>query len=143
MNFDDFILTSLKVSGDGETKDYIQSEFRRLYTDTESTNVTLVCDDSMSVQAHGLVLSACSPVFRDVLENTSSEIVYIEGVDIEDLKTILQLIYLGKVIICRFQIPKNIENINKQKINANFVILKEQQKMFTSTRQELITKEVK
>ena len=58
-------------------------------------DVTLVSDDQNKVEAHKLVLSACSEYFRDIFENNqhSHPLVCLDGVSLEDLKNIMEYIY--------------------------------------------------
>ena len=62
------------------------------------TDVTLVCDGQRTFQAHKVVLRACSPVFRDILDNNPhpQPLIYLMGVQHEDLQAVLQFMYLGQ-----------------------------------------------
>ena len=48
-------------------QDIVQTSFVELRTDTDFTNVTLACEDQ-SIKAHKVVLSACSPFFKNLLK---------------------------------------------------------------------------
>ena len=45
----------------------------------EFTDVTLVCEDKKKIKAHKNILSACSPVFKDIvkLEQSAKSIIYL------------------------------------------------------------------
>ena len=62
------------------------------------TDVTLVCDDQRELQAHKVILSACSSVFRQMLHGRSNPnpIVFLKGVSHVNLDLILQFIYNGE-----------------------------------------------
>ena len=44
-----------------------QSSFAELRSDTDFTDVTLACEDQ-SINAHKVILSACSPFFKKLLK---------------------------------------------------------------------------
>ena len=59
-------------------------------------DVTLVCEDRKYIRAHKNILSACSPVFKDIvkLEQSSKPIIYLRGINFSELESIMQFIYL-------------------------------------------------
>ena len=65
------------------------------------SDVTLVSDDKIPFQAHKFLLSACSPVLYDLISNNLHEhpLIYFRGVNHQELKSVLQLLYLGQVEI--------------------------------------------
>ena len=62
------------------------------------TDVTLVCEDKKYIRAHKNILSACSPVFKDIvkLEQSTKPIIYLRGINFSELESIMQFIYLGE-----------------------------------------------
>ena len=64
----------------------------------EFTDVTLVCDDLKELRAHKVILSACSSVFRQMLQgrNNPNSIVFLKGVSQINMDLILQFIYNGE-----------------------------------------------
>ena len=71
----------------------------QLFTSNKFTDVTLICNDQQTIQAHRLILSACSPIFNKILDQNSSSNpwIYLRGIDYEEMKAIIQFIYLGTV----------------------------------------------
>ena len=71
-------------------------------------DVTLVGDDQKPLQAHRYVLSAFSPVLKEILLNNSHShpLIYLRGVNHQELDSILQFIYLGKTWEDHSQIKK-------------------------------------
>ena len=62
-------------------------------------DVTLVSDDKQAIKAHRNILSACSPVFRNILKMQSDcnhPVLYLRGVQHSVIESILQFIYLGE-----------------------------------------------
>ena len=74
-----------------------KESWRLLFDNKKFTDVTLVCGDQKTIEAHRLILSACSPVFARILDqnNSSHPWIYLRGVDFEELKSIIEFIYLG------------------------------------------------
>ena len=62
------------------------------------SDVILVCDDQNWLKAHQVVLSACSSVFKDILTDNDEDetIIYLEGIQYQDLITVLQYLYCGE-----------------------------------------------
>ena len=75
--------------------------FDSLRTDKDFFDVTLVGGDLKQVSAHKLVLSACSPLFRTILRQSShpSPLVFLDQVSSKDLSMVLDYIYRGEVQI--------------------------------------------
>ena len=48
--------------------DHLQLIFKDLYEEGRHTDVTLVSDDQTQFKAHKFILSACSPVFKKIIE---------------------------------------------------------------------------
>ena len=64
-------------------------------------DVTLVSDDHSKVEAHKLVLSACSEYFRDIFENNQHPhpLICFDSISSDDMKNIMDYIYNGEVQI--------------------------------------------
>lgn len=80
----------------------LSTNFAQMYKDGLLADVTLSCGDHQ-IQAHRLVLSACSPYFRNMFEKQANPyqypIVNIDNVYFEDLKLVLEFMYKGEVVI--------------------------------------------
>ena len=90
----------------------ISSSLRDIYTETSSTDVTLVSDDQIQFQAHKLVLSACSPVLKNLLLNNphAHPLIYLRGVKQQELGSILQFMYHGEAAIHLNSVNMLLEN---------------------------------
>ena len=75
------------------------------YTDIRKTgdftDVTLACEDDQQVEAHRVILSACSPYFMKVLRKSKHPhpIIYMRGLKAKDLMAIFDFIYQGEATI--------------------------------------------
>merc|ERR1712043_67289 len=78
--------------------EHLQVMFRDLYQEGRHTDVTLVSDDQTQFKAHKIVLSACSPVFKKIIDSDPSQhpLIYLRGVQSYEVESILQFMYLGE-----------------------------------------------
>ncbi|XP_059089256.1 broad-complex core protein isoforms 1/2/3/4/5-like isoform X39 [Tigriopus californicus] len=92
----------------------ISAAFKELRQDKDFFDVTLTVDDDPNhvLQAHKVILSACSPFFRNVLLRQNAAmgvagfshphpLVYLRGVSYEDLKHIIDFMYYGEVNVAQ------------------------------------------
>ena len=80
----------------------ISGAFRELRDDKDFFDVTLACDDDQ-INAHKVILSACSPFFRTVLRRNPHQhpLLYMKGVRFTDLQSVLNFMYHGEVNIAQ------------------------------------------
>ncbi|GBP16001.1 hypothetical protein EVAR_94349_1 [Eumeta japonica] len=76
----------------------ITSAFENLRDDEDFVDVTLACDGK-SLKAHRVVLSACSPYFRELLKSTPCKhpVIVLQDVAFTDLLALVEFIYHGEV----------------------------------------------
>ena len=81
----------------------ISSAFRELRDDKDFFDVTLACEDSDQLQAHKVILSACSPFFRTVLRRHRHDhpLLYLKGVKYLDLVAVLNFMYHGEANVAQ------------------------------------------
>ena len=67
--------------------DHLRMVFRDLYEEGKHTDVTLVCDDQTQFKAHKIVLRACSPVFKKIIDNNPSQspLIYLKVSSINEI----------------------------------------------------------
>jgi hypothetical protein len=80
----------------------ISTAFRELRDDKDFFDVTLVCDEDQ-IQAHKVILSACSPFFRSVLRRNRHEhpLLYMKGIKYVDIVSVLNFMYHGEVSVAQ------------------------------------------
>jgi len=80
----------------------ISLAFRELREEKDFFDVTLACDDSQ-IQAHKVILSACSPFFRNVLRRNPHQhpLLYLKGVKYKELLSVLNFMYMGEVNVAQ------------------------------------------
>jgi len=76
----------------------VSHSFRELRDNNDFFDVTLACEDYQQIEAHKVILSACSPFFRNILKKNphSHPLLYMKGVKMSDLVSILDFIYHGE-----------------------------------------------
>ena len=78
--------------------EHLQLMFKDLYEEGKYADVTLVCDDQTQFKANKIVLSACSPVFKYIIDTNPSQhpLIYLRGIQSHEMESILQFMYLGE-----------------------------------------------
>ena len=86
---------------------HLTSIFHDLRYEADFFDVTLASDDHQEVQAHQLVLSACSPWFKSALQRHGGRragsgrdtnlVLYLRGIPFRHIQAILNFVYYGEV----------------------------------------------
>ena len=92
----------------------ISGSFKELRDDQEFFDVTLACDDEQ-IKAHKVIISACSPFFRNVLRTNPHQhpLLYMRGVSFSDLRSVLDFMYHGEVNIAQEELQVKNQNISQ------------------------------
>ena len=90
------------------SKHQISSTVRKLYKNKNYSDVTLVSDEHQTTEAHKSILSACSPVMKSLLLDNPHPhpIVYLRGIESQELDSLIQFIYLGEVQVSQSRLKK-------------------------------------
>jgi hypothetical protein len=77
--------------------------FRELRQDKDFFDVTLTCEDDQQLEAHKVILSACSPFFRNILRRNphAHPLLYLKGVKYTDLQSVLNFMNHGEVNVAQ------------------------------------------
>ena len=80
----------------------ISQAFREIREEKDFFDVTLACEDEQ-VQAHKVILSACSPFFRTILRRNRHDhpLLYLKGVKYAEIISILNFMYHGEVNVAQ------------------------------------------
>ena len=79
--------------------DHLKDILKEMSSDDSFADVTLVTDDKKQIKAHRNILSACSSVFKEILQintNNNHPVIYLRGIQHTEIESILQFIYLGE-----------------------------------------------
>ena len=96
------------------------SSFRNLRNESYLHDVTLVSEDFKHVQAHKLVLSACSEYFRHVFQQAkhSQPLLCLDGVSSSDLQRILDYVYEGEAKVHQDELEKFLSLAQRLKLEG-------------------------
>ena len=77
------------------------SAFKNLWTSEDFVDVTLVCANGQPMKAHKVILSSCSPFFKNLfmLNVHQHPLIYLKGIEYKHLKLLVEFIYSGEVNI--------------------------------------------
>ena len=80
----------------------LSSAFRDIRDDKDLLDCTLSCGPQQ-IQAHKLILSACSPFFRTVFKQNphSHPLLYLKGISFTDLQAVITFMYHGEVNVAQ------------------------------------------
>ena len=85
----------------GDFQENIKSSFTGLRGSSDFADVTLACEDG-EVEAHKLILSACSPFFERLLKrykHHQQQLIFMRGLKASQLMALIDYIYQGEVNI--------------------------------------------
>jgi len=95
----------------------------------ELTDVTLVCDDRKQFKAHKIVLSACSTVFKSIINDLPKEssVIFLRGIQHQEMQSIMEFMYSGGTSFDQermdefFNVARNLEikELSKEVINSS------------------------
>jgi len=80
----------------------ISSAFKDIRDAKEFFDITIACEDEQ-LQAHKVILSACSPFFKTVLRRNQHQhpLLYLKGVSYRDMEAVLNFMYHGEVNVAQ------------------------------------------
>ena len=98
----------------------VSQSFSVLRQEADFYDVTLVSEDETQIQAHKLVLSACSSFFKSILKKNSHShpLLYLSGVDSKSLGFVLDYIYQGEVQIYQDELDRFLDAAQKLKVEG-------------------------
>ena len=90
----------------------VSGAFRELRAESDFFDISLACDGAhgRTLQAHKVILSACSTFFKQMLRSQSvqsgpnppsSPLIYLRGVKLQDLESVLDFMYHGEVNVAQ------------------------------------------
>ena len=97
----------------------ISNAFRELRDDKDFFDVTLACDEEQ-IQAHKVILSACSSFFHNILRRNPHQhpLLYVKGVKLTHLESVLNFMYHGEVSIAQEELNSFLEVAEELKVKG-------------------------
>ena len=113
----------------------VTKSFGSLRNEKDFFDVTLVTDDEVQVSAHKLILSACSPFFKNILRKNqhSHPLLYLSGITSGDLHHVMDYVYNGEVTVQQQQVDSFMKVSQKLQLHG---LRKEEPK--AAQKQELV-----
>ena len=96
----------------------VKHAFGNIRQDKDFTDVALACEDGEQVEAHRVILSACSPVLRRLLllHTHQHTLLYMRGMALADLNNLLKFMYFGEVMVETNSLENFLESANELQV---------------------------
>ena len=98
----------------------VSHAFRDIRDAKDFLDVTLVSEEDEQLQAHKVILSACSPFFRKILQRNPHQhpLLYLKGVKFADLQSVLNFMYYGEVNVAQDELNSFLAVAEELKIKG-------------------------
>ena len=95
------------------------SSFKNLRTDQSFCDVT-IATEGQHTKAHKMILCACSPYFKNLLEQNPAKhpIIILKDVPFHHLTAILEFMYAGEVNVAQDQLPQFLKTAEQLKVKG-------------------------
>jgi len=99
---------------------YTSLTFKQLLSKPDFTDVTLACEGEETIEAHKVILSACSPFFSRILMKNSHAhpLIYLTDVTHSDLKSIINFMYLGQTNVVQDDLQRFLKVATKFQVRG-------------------------
>ena len=93
---------------------HLKEMMKNIMDSSEFNDVTLVSDDKKKFKAHKVVLSSCSPLFKNILRemHANDSVIYLRGIFSVELESLLQFIYLGEATLYQERMQEFLDSAN-------------------------------
>ncbi|XP_063921924.1 protein tramtrack, beta isoform-like isoform X2 [Zophobas morio] len=97
----------------------ITSQFEALRDDEDFTDVTIACE-GQRMQAHKVVLSACSPFFKELFKANpcSHPIIFMRDVEAKHIVALMEFMYAGEVNVAQAHLSAFLKTAESLKIRG-------------------------
>ena len=88
------------------------NSFKDLLGEQDFVDVTLISEDTKQIKAHKVVLSACSPILKNILVRNPHQhpLVCLTGMKYQELELLVNFMYRGEVEIYQNNLEIFIKN---------------------------------
>jgi len=131
--------------------DHLREMLHEMMNSSYLTDVTLVCDDKVQFKAHKIVLSACSSVFKSIINDLpqNSSVIYLRGIQHQEMESILEFMYLGVATFYQermnefLNVAKNLEvkEISKE-VEFDEENVADQEKVFHNDNEPILDSDI-
>jgi len=98
----------------------IRNSFRELREEEDYFDVTLACEDGPSIEAHRIILSAGSQLFKEIFKKSKhrSPFIYLKGISSFYLGYILDFLYNGEASITQDELATFLETARELQVKG-------------------------
>merc|ERR1712142_881548 len=98
------------------TLDFVKT----ILVSNDFSDVTLVCEDENQIKVHKVILSACSPLFKNILMKNPhpNPLIFLTNITWQNLANLMQFVYTGGVEIEQENLSSFIADANRLQING-------------------------
>ena len=132
--------------------DHLREMLHDIMISNELTDVTLVSENKKQFKVHKVILYACSPVLKSIINECSSTnpLIYLRGIQSYEIESILQFMYLGEATCLKDRVSEfldvanllEIKEISKDSENPNTAQFPEQLNESADINSEHIPKNI-
>ena len=123
----------------------LQTSVKSLRDSYDFADVTLACEDGQDFEVHKVILAASSTFFHSLLKRNKHQkpIIYMRGVQSEDLKAIIEFLYSGETYICEESLDSFLSIAEELKVRGlvgtfnNRKEEKEKEAMLTDDKEQI------
>lgn len=99
----------------------LNAVFENMYLNERLVDVTLSCSDGQ-LQAHKLVLAACSPYFSSLFDKLANPfhypVIVIKDMNIDDLRLVVDYMYKGQLTVSQEKLASLVKSAENLQING-------------------------
>ena len=98
----------------------LRTAFKDFREEKDFFDVTLVCEEEKQVEAHKIILSACSLLFRKILKQNKHQhpLIYLKDIKYAELLSLLNFMYLGEVNVAQEDLSTFLSAAEELKVNG-------------------------
>jgi len=98
----------------------LRAAFKDFREEKDFFDVTLVCEEERQIEAHKIILSACSLLFRKILKRNKHQhpLIYLKDIKYSELLSLLNFMYLGEVQVCQEDLSTFLSAAEELKVNG-------------------------
>jgi len=98
----------------------LRTAFKDFREEKDFFDVTLVCEEEKQVEAHKIILSACSLLFRKILKQNKHQhpLIYLKDIKYSELLSLLNFMYLGEVNVAQEDLSTFLTAAEELKVNG-------------------------
>ena len=125
-------------------QDNLKEMMRQMIVSETFADVTLVGDDKKYIKAHKVILSACSPFLKSILQmdtDTNNAMIYLEGIQYAEIESLLQFVYFGEATLSKERV-NDIISVSKTLQIEELSNWYEDPHLHDATHEDLIAKPV-